>query len=493
MIYDDNTTALLKAAWGITPMHIQGVGLATLVVCLVGWFAGTDFLIVALLVSTVFGAAAAVTVTSLGSANIQPAYLLLGFVVLYAFARPSVRLAAGASLAFPREGFWLAATTLYAILAAAFLPRIFDGSTYVYTIARTEVELGLLLSPLAPSTGNVTQTIYFIGDLLCFLMFVAFCREPAGVKAVVTAGLIAAAVNLFFAALDLLTFWTGTAGVLGFLRNATYRMLDDALVGNFKRIVGSFPEASTFAYYTVGLFAFCGKLWLARVWPRLTGSLALLSLLAVVFSTSSSGYAGLAASIALLFLSVLAEVATRPVPRTAFVFVLFVPVLIGIGLVGLRLHEPAWRAAADLVEQTVFDKLDTQSGVERSRWNRQALTNLVETDGLGGGVGSVRASSFPIAVLGNIGVIGGMVYGVFLIRVFACRHRGWIDAFPQACQGAARHACFAQLAAASVAGSFIDLGLPFFIFAGLAAASPEASLLSDTKETAAGPSAGAAA
>ena len=159
-------------------MHIEGIGLATLAICLVGWFAGTGFLIGALFVSTVLGAAAAVTVTGLGSANIQPAYLVLAFLVLYAFARPSVRMAASAIMAFPREGFWLGATALYAILAAAFLPRIFDGSTYVYTIGRTQVGLGLLLTPLAPTTGNITQTTYFIGDLLCFLMFAAFCREP---------------------------------------------------------------------------------------------------------------------------------------------------------------------------------------------------------------------------------------------------------------------------------------------------------------------------
>jgi len=474
-------------------MHIETIGLATLAVCLIGWCVGTGFLIGALFVSTVLGAAAAVTVTSLGSANIQPAYLILGFVVLYAFARPSARMAAGISLTFPREGFWLAATALYAIVAAAFLPRIFAGSTYVYTIARTEVGLGLLLSPLAPSTGNVTQTVYFVGDLLCFLMVVAFCREPAGVKAIVIAGLTAAAVNLFFAALDLITFWTGTAALLGFLRNATYRMLDDSVVGNFKRIVGSFPEASTFAYYTVGSFAFCAKLWLARVWPRLTGSLALLSVVALVFSTSSSGYAGLAASVALLFFSTLIEVATRPVTRAASAFVLLVPLLVATGLVGLRLYEPAWHAASGLVEETVFDKLGTESGVERSRWNRQALTNFVETDGLGGGVGSVRASSFPIAVLGNIGMIGAAVYSVFLIQIFGRRRRGWNDAFPQACQSAARHACFAQLAAASVAGSFIDLGLPFFIFAGLAAASPESSFISVAEESVIEPRAGAAA
>jgi hypothetical protein len=60
-----------------------------------------------------------------------------------------------------------------------------------------------------------------------------------------------------------------------------------------------------------------------------------------------------------------------------------------------------------------------------------------------------------------------------LIAVLIRHRRGWTDPFPRACQSAARWACFAQLAAASVAGSFIDLALPFFIFAGLSCASPE--------------------
>jgi hypothetical protein len=454
-------------------MQIEPLALIMVGIGLVGWLAGPSFLIGAFFISTLLGAAAAVTLTSLGSANIQPAYLMLGFVALYALVQRRVRAAAFASLAFPKEGFWLAATALYAVMSAAFLPRIFAGLTYVYTIARTEVGLGLLLTPLAPSTGNITQTVYFIGDVVCFLAFAGFARSPAGLKAVATAGVVCAAANLLFAGLDLATYWTGTTALLGFLRNATYRMLDDAAIGDFKRIVGSFPEASTFAYYTVGLFAFCGKLWLARVWPRITGPIALLSLLALVFSTSSSGYAGLLAFLVALFLVSLGQLAIQPITKPTFAFVMIAPVLVLALIAGLRLHAPSWRIASDLVQQTVIDKLDSQSGVERSRWNHQALINIADTAGLGGGVGSVRASSFPIAVVGNIGVIGGLTYSAFLLGVLVWPRGGWAEPFPQACQSAARWACFAQLAAASVAGSFIDLGLPFFIFAGLAAASPE--------------------
>ena len=454
-------------------MQIEPLCLVMVAIGLVGWLAGPAFLIGAFFVSTLLGSAAAVTLTSLGSANIQPAYLMFGFVALYAVAQPRLRSAALASLAFPNEGFWLAATALYAVLSAVFLPRIFAGLTYVYTIARTEVGLGLLLTPLAPTTGNITQTVYFIGDVVCFLVFAAFARNSAGLRSIAMAGVVCAAINLLFAGLDLITYWTGTTALLGFLRNATYRMLDDAAVGDFKRIVGSFPEASTFAYFTVGLFAFCAKLWLARVWPRFTGPIALLSLLALVFSTSSSGYAGLLGFLAALFLVSLGQVAIQPVTKPTFAFVVIAPILVVALIVGLRLHGPSWRIASDLVEQTVVDKLSTQSGVERSHWNQQALINIADTDGLGGGVGSVRASSFPIAVLGNIGIVGGLTYGFFLLGILVRSRRGWTDPFPQACQSAARWGCFAQLAAASVAGSFIDLGLPFFIFAGLAAASPE--------------------
>jgi hypothetical protein len=76
-------------------------------------------------------------------------------------------------------------------------------------------------------------------------------------------------------------------------------------------------------------------------------------------------------------------------------------------------------------------------------------------------------------VLGNIGAIGAATYGSFLFAVLFRRKNRWATPFPAACQRAARWACLGQLIGASVSGSFIDLGLPFFMFAGLACAGPE--------------------
>jgi len=125
-----------------------------------------------------------------------------------------------------------------------------------------------------------------------------------------------------------------------------------------------------------------------------------------------------------------------------------------------------------MVDATVIDKPASDSGKERSKWNEQALTNFAETEGLGAGIGSVRASSLPIAVLGSIGAFGAATYGTFLFGVLFGRRNRWSEPYPAACQSAARWGCFAQLIGASVAGSFPDVDLPFFVFAGLACAGP---------------------
>jgi hypothetical protein len=455
-------------------MQIEMIGVIAALLGLIGWISGPRFAIPAFVVSTLLGASAALVLTSLGGANIQPAYLLLGFLMLpAAWSRASWR-RVGPALLPPNAGFWLLLAAVYTLLSAYFLPRLFSGATYVFAIARSGVAEALLSIPLAPTSGNITQAVYFLGDAICFLLFYDAASRPDGVKSVTVAVLATAAVNLCFAAIDIGSYRVGLGDALSVIRNANYRMLDDETVlGGFQRIVGSFPEASTFAYYTAGFFAFCTKLWLDAVWPRWAGPLALLSLVALVFATSSTGYVATLGFIGLLFVVSGAQVLGGRARRSTFVLAGIVPLMLAVGLIGMRLDGPLWRQASQVVDASIFNKMSSSSGVERSKWNDQALVNFRDTSGLGAGVGSVRASSFPLAVLGNIGVPGAATYGLFLFCVLFGRGNRWRHPFPAGCQSAARWACLTQLIGASVAGSFIDLGLPFFIFAGLACAGPE--------------------
>jgi hypothetical protein len=222
---------------------------------------------------------------------------------------------------------------------------------------------------------------------------------------------------------------------------------------------------------TLGLFAFCLRLWLADIHSRVAGPLALFSMIAIAFATSSTGYAGAVGLVIALFAFSLAQTLTRRVPRPTMTFVALAPLALITLIVGMRLDEPAWRSVQTLVDETVVDKLASASGAERARWNDQALVNFEQTAGMGAGIGAVRASSFPIAVLGNIGVFGALAYGGFLLAVLVPRRaRIASNPYPAACQSAARWACLAQLAGACASATLIDLSLPFFVFAGLACA-----------------------
>ena len=457
-------------------MQIEAIGAITAILGLLGWFAGPRLAVPVFVVSTLLSAAAALILTALGGANIQPAHLLLGFLaVSTAASRASLR-RAGEALLPPNAGFWLLLTALYATLSAIFLPRIFAGSTYVFAIARTEVGPGIVSMPLAPTSGNITQAVYFLGDVICFLVFYDAASRPDGMKTVTAAVIAAAAINLALAAIDLGSYWAGVGDVLGVIRNANYRMLDDATALGFKRIVGSFPEASTFAYFTSGFLAFCTKLCLEGIRPRLTGALALMSLAALAFATSSTGYAATTGFAVLLFATSLGRVFFGRVRKSTFIAATALPLVLAAGVTALRLDAPLWRTASEVIDASIFNKMSSSSGIERAKWNDQALINFADTHGLGAGDGSVRASSFPLAVLGNIGVFGAMAYGAFLLCVCFGRRDRWRNPFPAGCQSAARWACLTQLIGASVAGSFIDLGLPFFVFAGLACAGPAPAL-----------------
>ena len=110
-------------------MQIETIGAVVIVCGLVGWFVGPRFAVPVFFASTLLSAAAALILTSLGGANIQPAHLLLGFLAVASLSSRTSLLQIGEVLVFPRAGFWLVMTAAYAALSAFFLPRIFAGMT----------------------------------------------------------------------------------------------------------------------------------------------------------------------------------------------------------------------------------------------------------------------------------------------------------------------------------------------------------------------------
>ena len=447
-------------------MSVEPIGLVTVLAGLACLAYGPALALVAFPCFTLLGAAAAAILPALGGANLQPSHVLLLFLCADLMLRPALLRHGLGGLRFPGAGFWLLLTAAYGIATTVIVPRLFGGGTYVFTPARSDDgAMTLITVPLAPSTANVTQSLYFVSDVLCFIVFRAYAgrRDPGQiVRAVAACG----ALNLAFAALDLATYHTNTAELLAFIRNASYRLLDDAETAGLKRIVGSFTEAAAFAYVTLALLAFNLRLWSEGVAARVTGPIALASTAALLFATSSTGYVGLAAVLAVQLAAALRRLLLgRAAPNTVVLLGL-APVLCAVLVAALVLLPGARASVSDLLDATLFNKLSSDSGVERGAWNRQAVVAIHDTLWLGAGIGSLRASSWLVAVPASIGAVGSLFYAGFVLAVLLGRDAG--DGLARAVRAAARHACLAQLVAASVAGAFIDLGLGFFLFAGIA-------------------------
>lgn len=456
-------------------MSIEAVGLVTMLIGLIALWRGPDFAIAALVPLTLLGAAGAMLLG--GSGTIQPAHLMLGFLAATSWGRLDTTMLRE-RLRFPGEGFWLLAFTVVSIGGAALLPRLLARGTDINAVGSTAYGPSLLLVPLGPTSGNVTQSIYGAADLLCFLLCLAFAGQAAGFRGLARAVAFYGAVNIACAILDLATFWTGTSALLAPIRNAEYQLHTETVVTGLKRIVGSFTETSSFAYATLGAFAFAAELCLAGVRPCLFGALALTSLALLALSTSSTAYVATPLLLLALYGGTLMRMARRQATATGFALLLLAP-LAAVALASAILIVPTAHAAvSDTLRALLFDKAASQSGLERAQWNADAWRNVWDTGGLGAGLGSVRASSFPVALLANTGLPGSVLFGAFLIRLFVRPADPAAGAAVEAVRRAARMACLGLLLGATVSGAMVDLGLPFFIFAALACARPGSRLVS---------------
>jgi hypothetical protein len=418
-----------------------------------------------LALTSLLGAAAAFKLPALGDASVPPVLVVAVFLSASVALRPRIRAAAVYSLAPPGPGFWILVFAAYAVASAYFLPRLFQGLTYAYSLARNEADIGIVSLPLKPRATNATQALYLIAELGCFMsIWALMVRNNA--RTITNALIVCAVVLLGSAIADVATHYTGTGFLLSWLRNANYRMLDSGEIGGLKRIVGTFTEAGAFSYAALGFYAFCLSLWLDGFRTRITGSLALLLALSLLLSTSTTAYGSFAMFSSLILAGTLVKLAKgQATRRDCGYLIIFAMIPFGV-LVVIMFVPSVWSAVTGLFDATVANKLASQSGIERMRWNYYAMENFWDTSGFGAGLGSVRASSFAVALLANVGVLGLLLFAVTLASALTT---GKTLSFDDAVARAGLRACVALIGAACMSAGSVDLGFIFFVFFALAA------------------------
>jgi len=435
-----------------------------LLVVLGGVLATAELTLYLQLVFCLFGATAAVALPALGGASVTPSVLFLPFLLVRAWRERGARL-----LQLPKAGVWLGLLAVWALFTSVFMPRLLRGELQVLTVDRN-VGDGVVMIPLGPVSGNITQSCYALGGLAAFLGVRALLLAPGRVNVFRDGVLLLTALDCGAALLNLAEFHLGFPSLLEGVRTASYANFSAYEEAGLMRIQGTFAETSAFAGFTLPLFAFCTSLWLDRVRPRYSGALALLTLTLLALSTSGTAYASLGLYLAGLALYALVQ-AYRRGRLASRVGVLAVGWVALTLVAAVLLFKPAIATGiAEFIDATVLNKLQSQSGLQRSSWNVQAFANFLQSYGLGAGLGSVRASSFPLVLLSNVGIVGTLLFCGFLLRVCGAAGKG--AALENTTQRAARQALLALLVAASVSGGVFDLGVLFYAFAAASSLAP---------------------
>ncbi|MFD1343060.1 hypothetical protein [Litorisediminicola beolgyonensis] len=347
-----------------------------------------------------FGSAAALSVGGTGTLSLADA-ALISLWLAWGLRDPRLT-GLSAALTPGAPGTALIALLLWAGLGAMILPELLSARTEVYVAVQREGAAVWQRVPLAPGPGALGQCLRLALSVSALLLAQHVLRQGGAARG---PPVVLAAATLMHAALagaDLASHTMGMPHLLDPLRSMRAMMLDNQVVGGVKRLVGGFPEPAGFAYFTIGLYAFWLRLWLSDHAPRGAGALTLLCGALLLRSTSSAAWA----CGAVVTLWILARHGRPGVERGQAVVLACLPGALGL-LVIAWLTVP-WLQG--LTDQLLVQKLASVSGAERQSWALQSLRNLVETGGLGTGLGMSRSSGWLFACLGSLGVIGTGLY-----------------------------------------------------------------------------------
>ena len=437
-----------------------------------------DKIILVFLICLVFGGTATLSLAALGGAPVVPAVLFFPFVMWKAL---NDQPASGgiSQLFYPKPGFWLMLLVIYEVFSAYALPRMFEGETLVYSADRGVLG-GVPLLPLKPVSTNLTQSFYAILGFVAFFAINKLQNSPARLIAFRKGVLTMACIDILAALIQLGESYLGLPPILAEVRNANYAMFGNDELGGLIRLQGTFPEASAFSAFTLPLFAFAFTLYRQHAIPAYSGSLALILLCLLLISTSTTTYFSLALYLMCNFLMFIGGVFTKgpnlKLGKIAAIVWLFLVLICLLLLTSAELTAQI----IDFFDLTLFNKLESSSGKERSAWNWQGLLNLVDTYGIGVGFASNRSSNFFVALISNVGVIGSCLFAAFLWKTAFSRTKGLSTAESQVII-AAKHAVFISLFSLFASSAFADPGMLFYVFAAVASAGSNLNLTNKAK------------
>ncbi|PLP56590.1 hypothetical protein CYK37_24430 [Mesorhizobium loti] len=443
-------------------MQVSLPGLLVCVAILAIAYYARGMLMVGLIASQAFGATAAVTLTFLGGASPLIYTMFEALLIVAVAARRRIWLDLGSVFGGIRPIWILASLMVYAIIGAWLFPRFFAGQTVVFV--QSKIRGIVVEASLTPVSGNISQTGYFILGGLTTIALCTLLLHGERIDQIRRGFFLWCGLHAGMGVVDFVGKNAGIGDMLAPIRTANYAIISNAYEAGFARITGPFSEASSFAGASLACLAFSYTYW-RRTKSRLSLWLSVILLFLTTLSTSSTAYVGLALLCIPVVISMSASVLRGKIEREEILIVLLMVVGV-VGIMSVSLYrDDALDPFVRLIDSTIINKAGSASGHERTYWNVKSLQSFVDTGGLGVGFGSSRASSWPIAVLSQLGLFGSLMM-VMLLGVLIRGLRGvqdWVAPGTAAVVMSIRNASIAGMIANSVSGGSADPGVLFFI------------------------------
>lgn len=327
--------------------------------------------------------------------------------------------------------FWLTA-----VVVTVFMPRIFAGDVLIVPIRGELSEASMLF----PSAQNISQLVYMTISVFTVFAFARILQarddRQHALKALCFGGAVAGLTGF----IDYGTQFLPIEPLLEPFRTASYALMTNVEVLGAKRVVGLMPEASAFGGLCLAMLSalvfFRRAIAVARIRNLYAPIVIAMLALSCWLATSSGAYLGLGVLILVLLgegvLRAFSGGRTRQLYRQDLLGELtLVMGLVAIVGVLVMLRPAAMEPVFAVIDRMVLQKTESNSFDERGMWRTVAMNAVYATNGLGVGLGGTRSSSSLVAIFAGTGVLGGLLYYLFVIQTLLRRsaHMDWEGQF----------------------------------------------------------------
>jgi len=399
----------------VTSTGLVVIPLAFLII-LLPWRFG----IIALLVFATLDSAAVVNV---GSFGLQPGYFFGSLMI----ARTALEIVV---LVLPLNAHVVRMLTPLLLFTIICFISIWVGLSFfqgqVLVVSSTAGFNLDLAQPYTFQRQNLTQPFYLILNVgIVYALAHQIARLPAGKvrptldRAVVGAILFAS----FVATWEMAHFYFGLPFATDFFHSNAgyYKAHGQILFASILRVSGPFSEPSNLAYFFAAFLMYAWYRYLRR--PG-TGAMAvvLLCLTMLAASTSTTAFAVLGIFALVLVKDMVVKLATGPARTTLSMHHVGSGVLIGLALLGVLTFAQSYsHEIHGVFTSMVLEKQQTSSFAQRSGADMIALDILLQTGGIGIGLGSHKPNNLAMTLLSNTGIAGFLVFAIFLYGLFRPR------------------------------------------------------------------------